>query len=78
MKTVILIVALGVLGFIGYLLYYDAIQPSVIQLNSVDSSNTITNNEAPTKTDEEVRADLIKEGSEHLTSLIKEARTEKK
>ncbi len=78
MKTVFLIVALGLLGLLGYLFYYDATQPSVIQLNSVDSSSTITNNEAPTKTGEEVRAELIKEGSEHVTALIKDARAEKR
>jgi len=78
MKTVLLVAALGLLGFIGYLLYYDATQPSIVQLSSIDSSSTSTINNEAAKTDEEVRAELIQKGSEHITTLIKDARAEKK
>ena len=44
--------------------------------STVDSSTTSIVNEAA-KTDEEVKAELIKEGAKDLTALVKEARIEK-
>lgn len=75
MKTLLLVIVLIALSFIGYLPYYDATQPSIVQLNSIDSS---TVNNTAVKTDEQVRAELIQKGSEHVTALIKDARVEKR